>query len=84
MPQAQKRKTSLTLDADALDDARALGLNVSAITDQALKNAVAQARRTQWLEQNAETFAAQAAWHDENGHPLSQIMAAPGGDTWND
>ena len=77
-----KRKTSLTLDADALDAARELGFNVSGIADAALQEAVAVARRRQWLEENAEAFAAQAAWHERNGHPLAAILASPGGVSW--
>lgn len=77
-----KRKTSLTLDAEMLDCAKALEINVSAVAEAALKSAVASARHTQWLQQNADSFAAQAAWHERNGHPLADIMSAPGGASW--
>lgn len=76
MATASKRKTSLTLDAAALDAARDLGVNVSAVADEALHRAVTEARRRRWLEENADTFAAQAEWHDRNGHPLADILAA--------
>jgi len=77
-----RRKTSLTLDADMLDSAKALEINVSAVAEAALKSAVTQARQAQWLEQNAVAFAAQAAWHERNGHPLADIMSSPGGQSW--
>lgn len=83
MTLATKRKTSLTLDAEVLDAAKVLQINVSAVTEAALKSAVAQARQTQWLEENADAFAAQAIWHERNGHPLAEIMSGPGGATWN-
>lgn len=79
-----KRKTSLTLDAQALDEARALGVNVSAVADEALRRAVTEARRRQWLDENAEGFAAQAEWHASNAHPLADIMTGPGAATWKD
>jgi antitoxin CcdA len=82
MTSAIKRKTSLTLDADVLDSAKELGLNVSAVAEAALGKAVADARRTQWLEENAQAFAAQAAWHEQHGHPLADILLAPGGGSW--
>lgn len=82
MVAASKRKTSLTLDAEALDAARLLGVNVSAVADQALKRAVADARRRQWVQENAETFVAQAAWHEAHGHPLADILASPGAAAW--
>ena len=79
---AVKRKTSLTLDAELLDGAKALDINVSAVAEAALKSAVASARHAQWLQQNADAFAAQAAWHESHGHPLADIMCAPGGASW--
>lgn len=82
MPPAARRKTSLTLDAGLLDAARDLGINVSAVADAALRQAVAEARRRDWRAENAEAFAAQAEWHERNGHPLADIVAAPGGSSW--
>jgi antitoxin CcdA len=84
MSGSAKRKTSLSLDAAMLDEARALGVNVSAVAEAALRTAVSEARQRQWLEENAEAFAAQARWHEVNGHPLAEIMAGPGGATWTD
>ena len=80
---ATKRKTSLTLDADALDRARDLGINVSAVAEAALMKAVAEAGQKKWLAENADAFAAQAEWLERNGHPLADIIAAPGGSSWN-
>ncbi len=82
MPAAAKRKTSLTLDAQALDQARALDLNVSAIAEAALVKAVAETRHKQWLEENAEAFKAQAEWHEKHGHPFADIAASTWGETW--
>lgn len=79
-----RRKTSLTLDAAALDEARQFGVNVSAVADAALKAANREARNRQWREENAEAFAGQAAWHEKHGHPLAEIMAGPIGDLWRD
>ena len=83
MVSTTKRKTSLTLDAEVLECAKALEINVSAVAEAALKKAVAEARRMQWLNENAGAFAAQAAWHERQGHPLADIICAPGGSSWN-
>ena len=77
-----KSKTSLTLDAATLEGARELGLNVSAVAEAALREAVREARRRKWLEENAEAFTAQAKWHSENGHPLADILASPSRASW--
>ena len=82
MSTGTRRKTSLTLDGTALDEAKTLGLNVSAVADKALRQAVDEARRRQWLDDNADAFAAQANWHERNGHPLADILASPGRASW--
>lgn len=79
---ASKRKTSLTLDAAALEAARDLGVNVSAVADLAIRRAVVDARRRKWLDENADAFAAQAEWHDRNGHPLADIITSSGQTSW--
>ena len=79
-----KRKTSVSLDAHALDAARELGVNVSAVANQALQSAVANARQRLWLEENSEAFDAQSQWHEHHGHPLADIIAGPAGATWSD
>lgn len=83
MVSTTKRKTSLTLDADVLDCAKTFEINVSAVAEAALRKAVAEARHKQWLEENADAFAAQADWHKHNGHPLAEIICAPGVSSWN-
>ena len=82
MVSATKRKTSLTLDAEALEGAKELGINVSAVAETALIKAVAASRRKKWLTDNADAFAAQSDWHERHGHPLADIITAPGRSSW--
>jgi antitoxin CcdA len=77
-----KCKISLTLDAWVLDGVNELNINVSAVSEAALKSAVAEARQQHWLNQNTGAFAAQAAWHERHGHPLAEILSEPGGTSW--
>lgn len=79
---ARKRKTSLTLDAKALEGAKELGINVSAVAETAIIKAVAETRRNKWLAENADAFTAQSDWHERHGHPLAEIITAPGGSSW--
>jgi len=78
-----KRKTSLTLDAAALDSAKALSINVSAVAEVALVKAIVEVRQQRWLEENSAAFAEQSDWHERNGHPLADIIAGAGGASWN-
>ena len=82
MATATKRKTSLTLDIEALEAAKKFKINVSAVAEAALINAIDEARRMKWLAENADTFAAQSDWHERHGHPLTDIIASPGGASW--
>lgn len=82
MSTLSKRKTSLSLNAETLDQAKDLGINVSAVAETALLRAVAEAQRQRWLQENAEAFAAQSEWHRRNEHPLADIMTGPGAPSW--
>ena len=66
-----RRKTSLTLDAVALDDAKALGVNVSDVCNHALRQATKSAARAQWIDENREAFAKQAEWRERNPLPFA-------------
>lgn len=77
-----KRKTSLTLNSETLDAASSSGVNISAVADKALEQSVTEARQQKWLEENATAFSAQAAWHEENHHPLADIMMGPASAVW--
>ena len=74
-----KRRTNVTIDAQLLDEARALGLNVSAISEAALAVRVAEARARDWAEENAEALARRRAWIAENGTPLAGWQVGPKG-----
>lgn len=68
---ARRKAANLTLSADLLDEARALGLNLSAAAEEGLRRAVAEARATRWRAENAEALASSNAWVQENGLPLA-------------
>ena len=71
---AEKRRTIVTLDASNLAAAREYGLNVSAISDAALEDAVRAARARSWSRENAEAIAERKAWIETNGTPLADIQ----------
>jgi len=70
---ATRRATSMTLDAQLLDEARALGVNVSRAAEEGVLSAVKAERARRWKEQNAEAIADYNKWIEENGVPLSQF-----------
>ena len=76
MPQSstEKQRTNITLNASNLAEARALGLNVSAISDAALAEAVRAAKAETWARENAEAIAERRAWIESNGTPLADLQ----------
>lgn len=79
MSQALRKRTNVTLDAQALDRARALGVNVSEVADGALRRAVKAAEAAAWKAENKEALDAHRAWIEENGLPLAkwQVLKLP-------
>ena len=75
----EKQRTNVTLTAENLAAARALGLNVSAISDAALVAAVRAARAQEWAAQNAETIAERREWIATNGTPLADVQVLKSG-----
>lgn len=64
-------KVNLTLDAEVAETARALGLNMSRLAEQAIAEATKAERNRRW---RAETRAANAAYAEEvarDGLPLA-------------
>jgi antitoxin CcdA len=76
MPQAtvEKQRTNITLTAANLAAARELGLNVSAISDAAVAEAVRAAKAEAWARENAEALAERRAWIEANGTPLADLQ----------
>ena len=70
---ATRRATSMTLDAALLDEARALGVNLSCAAEEGILLQVRAERARRWKEDNAEAIADYNRWIEENGVPLSQF-----------
>ena len=67
-----RRPTNVSLDADLVDEARMLDLNVSRSCEEGLAAAVQAERRRRWIEDNREAMEAANAWVAETGMPLAK------------
>ena len=83
MATAEKTRVTLTLDKQAVDSAKAQGLNLSAIASDAICSAAKRREREAWIAENTPIVAAQDEWLDRNGHPFSGAVAGPFGPVWN-
>ncbi|PVZ48707.1 type II toxin-antitoxin system CcdA family antitoxin [Thalassobacter stenotrophicus] len=70
----EKQRTNITLTANNLAAARELGLNVSAISDAAVADAVRLAKAEAWAQENATAITERRAWIEANGTPLADLQ----------
>lgn len=57
-PSAAKKATNLTVNSDLLCQAKALGINISALLEQSLAERVKILKNEAWLRENTDAIAA--------------------------
>jgi antitoxin CcdA len=67
-----RRATNLSIDAELLDAARKLSINLSRAAEEGISLAVRRERDPQWLEENREALESYNAYIDANGLPLAK------------
>ena len=67
-----KKATNITLSVDVLNDAKALGINISQTCDQYLRELVRSERERRWQLDNAEFISAYNQTIEQEGLPLEQ------------
>jgi antitoxin CcdA len=67
-----RKATNLTLDAQAIADAKELGINISAACEEGLVVAISKARREKWLRENRAAIDSSNAWVEKHGLPLAK------------
>lgn len=66
------RKTSISMDADTLEEARRYGINVSAAAQGGLESVVRAERQRRWKEEHRSWIEGYNTWIEKNGIPLAQ------------
>lgn len=66
-----KKAVNLSVRADLIEEARALGTNISSVLERALEEEHRRRRAQQWREESAPAIAAWNRWVEENGLPLA-------------
>lgn len=67
-----RKPTNLSLDANLLQEARALGINISRSAEAGIAEAVGKSRRERWLLENAAALESSNAYVDSYGLPLAR------------
>ena len=67
-----KKATNITLSVDVLNEAKALGINISQTCDQYLRELVRSERERRWQQDNVEFIAGYNQTVEQEGLPLEQ------------
>lgn len=62
-----KVRVSLTIDAALVNQAKGLGLNLSAVSEDAIRIKTRAEQMRLWAEENREALEAKAKWIEKNG-----------------
>ncbi|MBE3636855.1 type II toxin-antitoxin system CcdA family antitoxin [Mangrovicoccus algicola] len=73
MTRTLRKSTSMTLDRGVLEEARALGINLSQAAEAGLRAAIRTERARHWQAQNAGAVADFNAMIEDGGVPLSEF-----------
>lgn len=65
--QAPKRATNVSINSDLLQQARRLGINLSATFESALSDKVRAEQRERWQRENTDAIRAYNQFAEENG-----------------
>ncbi|MEH3035184.1 MAG: type II toxin-antitoxin system CcdA family antitoxin [Sphingomonas adhaesiva] len=71
----KRKSVNLSIDTGVVAAARAAGLNLSQISEDAILCATKVEQERRWREENAPKIEAWNRWYEENGHPLEKYKA---------
>ncbi len=71
-PKSARRPTNLSLDGALLEEAKALGINISRSAEAGIAEAVNRSKEEKWLQENASALASSNAYVEANGLPLAR------------
>lgn len=67
-----RKAANVSLNAQAIADAKELGINISKACEQGLVAEISKARADRWRRENAEAIASSNEWVEKNGLPLAK------------
>ena len=71
-PKSGRKPTNLSLDGALLEEAKALGINISRSAEAGIAEAVNRSTEEKWLQENASALASSNAYVEANGLPLTR------------
>lgn len=71
-PRPMRKPTNVSLDTRLVEEAKALGINMSQAAEDALTKAIAEEKSRRWLEENREAIESSNEYVERNGLPLAK------------
>jgi antitoxin CcdA len=71
--ETRRRATNVSLPAEAVDEAKALGINVSRACEAGLLAELNRERKQRFQEENRAAIDSWNAWIEKNGLPLEEL-----------
>jgi len=68
----KRKPVNLSLDTGIVEAAREAGINLSQVSERAIRDAAKAERDRKWAEENREWAEAHNRWIEENGIPLEK------------
>jgi antitoxin CcdA len=68
-----RKPTNVSLDRALVEEARALGINLSQACEQGITQQVKQQRAERWLEENRAAIESSNAYVEKHGLPLARF-----------
>jgi len=72
MASGKRKPVNLSLDTGVVEAAREAGINLSQVSEKAIRDAAKAERDRKWQEENREWIEANNAWVEKNGLPLEK------------
>ncbi|WP_287979199.1 type II toxin-antitoxin system CcdA family antitoxin [Sphingomonas sp.] len=76
----KRKSVNLSLDTGIVAMAREVGINLSQVSEAAIREAASRARDERWVEENREKIEAWNRWFEANGMPFADLRVWP----WHD
>ena len=69
---SKKTAANLSINASLIEEAKALGLNLSELAERGIAEAVQAEKERRWKEENAAAIRSHNDWVAKNGLPLAE------------
>ncbi|MBT1157698.1 type II toxin-antitoxin system CcdA family antitoxin [Aminobacter anthyllidis] len=67
-----RKPTNVSLDSRLVEEAKALGINMSQAAEAGLAKAISEEKSRQWLEENREAIESSNKYVERHGLPLAK------------